>query len=586
MSGPPTIIDLRQTETRVLQDQLNATTVALGDSTLASINSELTTPGRLIAQAVPSFVVTVNAGSIANPNTSKNRVLPPLNNSVLNFLGGTITFPSTSGTIVNSNGSNASITMGASQFVAVLVEINSSNQIVLTVGTPVGSLGAVVVPNSSSSNLQDGYIIAQSNSSSIIQHITNAMIYQFTGGGGGGIGTLVPYDVILGGTTPTGPVQQVSGEGTVGQVLTSNGALAKPTWQTPGLITQAVSSTITLANNHCYLVNTTSSAITLNLPSPVANMYFIVKDSTGNAEFNNITIHRFASELIDGVASDLIINLNSEAITFISDGTNWFVLGEYDNTVKPLIMATGGTITTNGNFKVHTFNSSGTFQILTGVGAVTSLVLGGGGGGGGGFGSNSGGGGGGGGQLVSVTSVKNYIPGSYNVTIGAGGTGAPDHNSNGLSGSASFFDIVTATGGNGGHSAGTGNTNGGDSGGNSGGGGGGTGGGIGGSGNGGNNGSNGAGLNGGNGGNGTFNSITGSPVQYAAGGGGGADNGGTGGTGGTPGGGNGGGFTSGGSAATTNSGSGGGGGGEGSGTSDTSGGPGGSGIVIITYKFQ
>ena len=46
--------------------------------------------------------------------------------------------------------------------------------------------------------------------------------------------------------------------------------------------------------------------------------------------------------------------------------------------------ATGGTITTVGNFKVHTFNSSGTFTVTNegDTGTVESLVIAGGGGGG------------------------------------------------------------------------------------------------------------------------------------------------------------------------------------------------------------
>ena len=44
------------------------------------------------------------------------------------------------------------------------------------------------------------------------------------------------------------------------------------------------------------------------------------------------------------------------------------------------IEATGGTITTDGNFKVHTFNSSADFEITAGSGDVTYLIIAGGGG--------------------------------------------------------------------------------------------------------------------------------------------------------------------------------------------------------------
>ena len=63
---------------------------------------------------------------------------------------------------------------------------------------------------------------------------------QSTSGGGGtysvsqggtGQTTLAPYSLVAGGTTGTGAVQQVSGLGTTGQFLTSNGTGQLPSWQ-------------------------------------------------------------------------------------------------------------------------------------------------------------------------------------------------------------------------------------------------------------------------------------------------------------------------------------------------------------------
>lgn len=53
-------------------------------------------------------------------------------------------------------------------------------------------------------------------------------------GGGTGNTTFTPYSIIAAGTTATGPFQNVVGVGTSGQVLTSAGAGALPTWQTLG----------------------------------------------------------------------------------------------------------------------------------------------------------------------------------------------------------------------------------------------------------------------------------------------------------------------------------------------------------------
>jgi hypothetical protein len=49
--------------------------------------------------------------------------------------------------------------------------------------------------------------------------------------GGTGVSSLTAYSVICGGTTSTNPVQSVASVGTSGQVLTSNGAGALPTFQ-------------------------------------------------------------------------------------------------------------------------------------------------------------------------------------------------------------------------------------------------------------------------------------------------------------------------------------------------------------------
>jgi hypothetical protein len=50
--------------------------------------------------------------------------------------------------------------------------------------------------------------------------------------GGTGDTSFTPYSVITGGTTSTGTLQNISGVGTTGQVLTSNGTSALPSWQT------------------------------------------------------------------------------------------------------------------------------------------------------------------------------------------------------------------------------------------------------------------------------------------------------------------------------------------------------------------
>ena len=264
-----------------------------------------------------------------------------------------------------------------------------------------------------------------------------------------------------------------------------------------------------------------------------------------------------------------------------------------------IAVATGGTITTDGDYKVHSFTSNGTFEVTsitntdpTLTGAATAeieylIIAGGGAGAADGSTTNGNGGGGAGG----------YIPGSalltaqtYAVVVGAGGVGALSANA--VTGGDSSFNSITADGGGGGgyyvNTPGEGGGSGGGGGATSGAGGGVTTAGFGNSGeagySGGGGGGGGAGEDGGTdatgqGGDGLASSITGSSVTRAGGGGGSIPSGTAkvGGDGGGGAGGSGGAGTDG----SANTGSGG-----GAGVSGGESGSGGSGIVIIRYKFQ
>jgi hypothetical protein len=115
------------------------------------------------------------------------------------------------------------------------------------------------------------------------------------------------------------------------------------------------------------------------------------------------------------------------------------------STVKWMV-ATGGTITTDGDFKVHTFTASSTFTVtqLGDVGTVEYLVIA---GGGGGAGTNwSGGGGAGGYRTATGFGVTET---GYSITVGGSGAAGASFN-RGASGTNSVFSSITSTGGGGG----------------------------------------------------------------------------------------------------------------------------------------
>lgn len=117
------------------------------------------------------------------------------------------------------------------------------------------------------------------------------------------------------------------GTGNLSQYLI---ALAAVVASSPAFIqiTNVSSSPTNIVTGHTYLVNTNAAVITLNLPTPAANVWMMIKDIAGNAQNNNITLHRHGSELIDGTASDKVLSLPNDLCIIISDGTDWYILLE------------------------------------------------------------------------------------------------------------------------------------------------------------------------------------------------------------------------------------------------------------------
>jgi hypothetical protein len=124
-------------------------------------------------------------------------------------------------------------------------------------------------------------------------------------------------------------------------------------------------------------------------------------------------------------------------------------IGQFRGAAKIVFtVATGGTVTTDGDYKIHRFNSGGTFTVSTvGTDAQATYILAAGGGGGGD--RNGHGGGGGAGGLVEGT-IPTLSVTSYPITIGTGGGGRGNPDGPGTPGGNSNTPFATANGGGGG----------------------------------------------------------------------------------------------------------------------------------------
>lgn len=129
----------------------------------------------------------------------------------------------------------------------------------------------------------------------------------------------------------------------------------------------------------------------------------------------------------------------------IWNGTTWVRVGGTS------VEASGGNVSTFGNYKIHTFNTIGTSTFTINSSATLDiLIVGGGGGGGSSAGNNSSHGAGGGGGVVYKTNYS-IASGSYTIVVGDGGLGnVSPSNANGQNGQNSSFGTLVALGGGGG----------------------------------------------------------------------------------------------------------------------------------------
>lgn len=114
---------------------------------------------------------------------------------------------------------------------------------------------------------------------------------------------------------------------------------------------------------------------------------------------------------------------SGQSYSYTITATNGFVSTSFSETgTVTAFSASGGTESTSGGIKTHTFTGSGTFTVNSGLIPIEVLVAGGGGGGGGRHG-----GGGGAGGISRHTSYALLVKGNYTISVGGlGGVSNPD----------------------------------------------------------------------------------------------------------------------------------------------------------------
>jgi len=273
----------------------------------------------------------------------------------------------------------------------------------------------------------------------------------------------------------SGSTLTLGGSGTTVQLATGAsqsgfGREGSVNWQTGSIKT----TTFTAVSGEGYFVDTSSGAVTMNLPAGVAGAIVAVADYTRTFNTHNLTITPNGSNKIGGTAADATLNVDGQAATFVFvDSTEgWINVQNAEDTEQgqAFMSASGGTESTCGNFKIHTFTGPGTFTVSEAAQSaadniVDYVVVA----GGGGARTYGGGGGAGGFRYYANTTnnpqtcapgapINNFPSGTavtvsataFPITVGAGGAGPTSLPGNADNGSPSTFSTITSAGGGGG----------------------------------------------------------------------------------------------------------------------------------------
>jgi hypothetical protein len=248
-------------------------------------------------------------------------------------------------------------------------------------------------------------------------------------------------------TIPSGAT--INNQGTA----TNFGPTGSVSWQTT-----VKSAGFTATAGEGYFIDTSSGAISVNLPAGTAGAVVGFSDYAQSFDTNALTLVQNGSDKIAGNATNSQISTEGIAVTlvFVDSTKGWIVTDSGLQSEAPgpvFISATGGNSTTTvGDFKVHAFTSPGTFTVCSvgnaaGSNTVETMIVA----GGGGAGFDRAGGAGAGGMVLTPTCGISVTATGFPISVGAGGAGIPNSlgpgSHAGCSGTNSTGFSLTAAGG-------------------------------------------------------------------------------------------------------------------------------------------
>ena len=353
--------------------------VLLGGSSnaITSVAPSATTGIALVSQGAatdPSFGTVVPAGGGTGTTTA--------------FTTGSVVFAGASGVYTQDNANffwdatNHRLGIGTAVPKNAL-DVNGA----LVVGT-----GAGVTTGPSNGLLVSGTVQLSSLTASAIvstdasKNLTNLTIPLTVSNGGSGHTSVSSYALLAGGTSSTAPFQSVSGVGTTGQVLNSNGASALPTWGTAAVAgggtgnttftaysvicagttaTGAFQNVSGLGSSGQFLQSAGAGALPVWASAPSSGISTLTADNAGTATGSNVTITGGSTGLTTTASSSTLTVVGT--LNVAHGGTGATSLTSYG-------IVCGGTTTTGVVQEISPSSSVGQVLISQGVSALPIWV--------------------------------------------------------------------------------------------------------------------------------------------------------------------------------------------------------------------
>ena len=162
-------------------------------------------------------------------------------------------------------------------------------------------------------------------------------------------------------TLPSGGTIAIAAGATINNQGTAVnfGATGSASW-----VTTVKTSTFTAVAGEGYFVNTTGGAVTVNLPAGTAGAVVAVKDYANTFDTNAVTLVQNGSDKVGGSTVNPTLSTEGIAVTlvFVDSTQGWLVTDNGTQDTAPTlkyVTATGGSIATSGDFKIHTFTGPG-----------------------------------------------------------------------------------------------------------------------------------------------------------------------------------------------------------------------------------